>query len=224
MPADWLTDGMPGTHITRLPTTSGGLIDAKVVEGGREEARRWHNVIQPLIATTDRLDRHWNWPRLVDNFGLLERLALRNTAYLQINVADPNGNAVPVGQVFVSDGFPYFPRHREPCVFLWYLAAAPAAALRANQVPSDLKLLRPLIDLALQFSFQRGYLGRLTLHAATSGDRAKDDVLCAKYEKARLIPIKKSRFVSWFRRNDGRYFHADEQRALDLSEKLDNLR
>lgn len=216
---------MPGQHIIRLRTASGQHASAKVIEGGNEEARRWHHTIQPFIARTDRLDRQWNWPRLISNLGLLERLALRNPVFLQINVPDPNGNAVPVGQVFISDGFPYFPRHRENSVFLWYLAAAPKDALVANRVAPDLKLLSPLVDLAIQFSFQRGYSGLLALHAATSGNASNDYVLFEKYEKgAGLIPVKRSLFVSLFRRNDGRYFHADEQRALDLSKKLDNLR
>jgi hypothetical protein len=162
---------------------------------------------------------------LITYLHLFERLAQRNTAFLQINVSDNQGTAIPVGQVLVSDGFPYFPRHREPCVFLWFLAAAPKEALRAHQLPDDLKLLCPLVDLALQLSFQRKYSGLMALRAATSGNSADDKTLYDKYEKrADLIPVKPSIFISIFRRNDGRYFHADEQRALDLSQKLDTLR
>jgi hypothetical protein len=216
---------MPGKHIARLVTASGRLVDATVIEGGYEDAVRWHQDIQPHVTAMDRLDKAWNWPRLVTYLHLFERLAQRNAVFLQINVSNDQGVAIPVGQALVSDRFPYFPRQRERCVFLWFLAAAPETALRAHKLPADLKLGRPLVDLGLQLSFQRNYAGLSALHAASSDDRLADQALYDLYEKGvGLIPVKRSLFVSLFRRNDGRYFHTDEKRALDLSQKLDKLR
>ncbi len=220
---------MPGKHINRLETRSGTFIDAIIIEGGLDEARYWHqNVQRPYIASSPnfRLDRNWNWPRLVRWLNTVELLAGRNTAFFQINVNTSLGSAFPVGQIFVSDGYPFFPDQRQPSIFLWFLAAAPADALRAGGLPDDLKLMRPLVDAAIQFSFQRGYDGRLTLHAAASGDRRNDIDLYTKYEKGvALIPYgKRSFLISWLRRNDGRYFYADEKCALDLTAKLDYLR
>lgn len=220
---------MLGKHIAHLESRSGAIIDAVVIEGGLAEALYWHqNVHLPYIAKSPdfRLDRNWNWPRLVRWFNILERLLGRNTAFFQINVKDTLGFAFPAGQVFVSDGFPFFPGQRQESIFLWFLAAPPTTALLAQGLPADLKLMRPLVDVAIQFSFQRGYLGRLTLHAAASGNQANDQELFDKYEKGvGLIPYQNpSPSISPSRRNDGRYFYADEKRALDLTARLDYLR
>ena len=220
---------MPGKHINHLETRSSNLIDAVVIEGTLKDAQYWHqNVHLPHIAKSQdfRLDRNWNWPRLVRWLNLLELLAGRNTGFFQINVNTAQGYAFPVGQIFVSDGFPFFPGQRQESIFLWFLAAAPPSALLAQGLPADLKLMRALVDVAIQFSFQRGYDGRLTLHAAGSGNEASDKDLFEKYEKGvgLILYAERSRFISPSRRNDARYFYADENRPLDLTARLDYLR
>jgi len=221
---------MPGKHIKRLKCGSGTLVDAVVIEGGREEALYWHQKVQlPYIAKSPnfRPDRNWNWPWKMRWWPILfQSCTRRNTAFFQINVTTSSGRAFPVGQIFVSDGFPFFPGQRQECIFLWLLAAAPQTALLAQGLPADLKLMPPLVDVAIQFSFQRGYNGLLTLHAARSGDKSADRALYRIYEKnVSLIPYKKQGYVSTMRRrNDGRYFYADEERALELTTKLNYLR
>lgn len=148
----------------------------------------------------------------------------RNIAFFQINVATPAGNAFPVGQVLVSDGYAFFPGRDEPSIFLWYLAAAPLTALHYHKIPHDFKLLRVLVDVAIQFSFQRGYDGRLTLHAASSGIAAEDKTLYDKYCAIGLTPYALHLPIRFVRRNDGRYFYADKSCANRLSKVLDPLR
>ena len=198
-----------------------------IARGDLRDAVYWHqNIHLPFIATspTFRLDRHWNWPRLVFWTYIIEKLMGRNTAFFQINVATPSGNALPVGQLLVSDGYPFFPRLDEPSIFLWYLAAAPLTALHHHKIPADFKLLRVLVDIAIQFSFQRGYDGRLTLHAASSGVAAEDKNLYDKYCAIGLTPYAPHLPIRFVRRNDGRYFYADELSASRLSAALDPLR
>lgn len=217
---------MPGKYIRRLARKSGTFVDTVVAEGMRSDAVFWHTNVQlPFIAGTGRLDRHWNWPRLVTWTPILEKTLLRNSVYLQLSCQKPDGRAFPVGQVLISDGYPFLLDHAKPSIFLWYLAGAPETALEANHLPKDLKLMRPLVDIAIQFSFQRGYDGRLSLHAAAGGGRAADRDLLQKYGKGcKLIPLGRSGRVSPVRKNDGRYFYADPQRAVELSADLDYLR
>lgn len=220
---------MPGKHINHLKRRSGTVVDAVVIEGGREEALYWHQKVElPYIANSldFRLDRNWNWPRKLRWFPRLQLFTSRNTAFFQINVNTSSGAAFPVGQIFVSDGFPFFPGQCQESIFLWLLAAAPPTALRAQGLPADLQLMPPLVDVAIQFSFERGYKGLLTLHAASSRDKSKDRALYRIYERdVGLIPYKKrSLRVSTLRYNDGRYFYADEERALELTKKLNYLR
>ncbi len=219
---------MPGHYLTRLDTRSGTQQVVKVIEGGLRQARRWHHAVHvPFIASDPaRLDHRWNWPRLVVWSSILERTALRRSVFLQLNVGLANGDAFPVGQILVSDGFPYFPRPPGDCVFLWYLSAAPSSALTHHGLPADLRLMKPLVDTAIQFSLQRGYGGRLALHAATGGNPAADRKLYDAYKKGiGLEPYAgRSGKIGLFRTNDKRYFHADEQRALDIARRLDYLR
>ena len=110
-----------------------------MAEGTAKDAIYWHQNIQaPYIADSGRLDREWNWPRLVTWTPILEKVLLRNSVFLQISCATPKGLAFPVGQILVSDGYPFLPNHTQPSVFLWYLAGAPEAALAARGLPKDL--------------------------------------------------------------------------------------
>jgi hypothetical protein len=219
---------MLGRFVTHLDARSDpALRAAKIIEGGLRQARRWHHEIHlPFIAKdAARLDHRWNWIRLIAWTSLLERTALRRAVFLQLNTRLANGDALPVGQILVSDGYRYFPRPPGPCVFLWYLSTAPPAALVHHGLPADLRLMKPLVDAALQFSELRGYRGRIALHAASSGEPKADQKLSDTYAKGiGLAPFPASGRVSAVRTNDGRYFHADEQRALDLAAPLDYLR
>ena len=215
-----------GKFISNLNCQSGATIPVIVTEGGNGEAKLWHQKIQiPYIAGSGRLDQNWNWPNLVFWFHLMERLLGRNTAFFQFNAKDNRGDAFPVGQLLVSDRYPYFPDKGQPSVFLWFLSAAPTQALIARGLPSDLKLMRALVDTAIQFSFQRGYEGLLTLHAALSGNPSEDNELLQKYERGvELFSYPATRRISPVRRNDGRYFYSDHAQSLALTTKLNYLR
>jgi hypothetical protein len=217
---------LPGKHISKLEVKSGGFVDAIVTEGTAESALYWHQQVQaPHIAGTARVDRNWNWPRLMTWTSLLEKLLGRRAVFFQLNCAAATGSAFPVGQILVSDGYPFLSDHHKRCIFLWYLAGAPADALKTHGLPTALKLMRPLVDIAIQFSVQRGYGGRLALHAASNKNAADDKALCEKYEKGcKLIPFSAAKRLSGARKNDGRYFYAHEQRALEVSSDLDYLR
>lgn len=220
---------MSGDFIKRLGQPAGTQIAVTIVEGGLREARRWHHDVHLPFISKDptRLDRSWNWPRKVAWTSALERASGRRSIFLQLNVPSAGGDAFPVGQILVSDGFPYFPRPPSgDCVFLWYLAGAPDSALRRLGLPTDLRLMRSLVDTAIQFSLLRGYDGRVALHAAKPGDPTVADVLPGTYKVGvGLAPYPKSHGrISPFRPNDGRYYHADERRAQNIAKVLDYLR
>jgi len=215
-----------GKFITKLEVGNGpNLIDVKVTEGGSTDAKFWHQNIQiPYISSSTRLDRNWNWPNYIFWYDLMERFLGRNTVYFQINGEDAHGNAFPVGQLLISDGYPFFPDKYQPCVFLWYLSAAPKEALIDYGLPADLRILRALADTAIQFSFQRGYDGLLTLHAASSNKPAEDSQLFGKYQSVGLVPYPADKRIRPLRKNDGRYFYADRAKSLALTAKLNYLR
>ena len=247
-----LTPPTRGKFVREIETKGGRRLPVLISEAGAEGARYWHQRVQPHIINAEsrqgngendaeaqsnthgntqgnnRLDRHWNWPGLYQWTMLLERLNKRRVVLLQMNVELADGDAFPVGQVLLSDGYPFIRNPRKPSVFLWFLAGAPRGALQEAGLPVDLKLMRPLIDVAIQFSFMSGYEGRISLHAARSGNQEGDEKLYNQYGHIGLKPHlgKLGRFIRFvtLRQNDGRYFYADEQKALDLSQKLDYLR
>ena len=216
---------MPARYVQRLERRSGGFVDAVVSEGTQADARYWHHEVKSYIAPR-RLDSKWNWPRMVPWYQLIERIRNRHAVFLKVSSATSSGHAFPIGQLLLSDGYPFFPDARnERCVLLLYLAAAPAAALSAHGLPTDLKIMRPLVDTAIQFSFDRGYDGRMTLHAAKGAGGQQDRDLYDKYKTGcKLKSFRKGRKVALVRPNDGRYFYVDEGLAVQLTADLNYLR
>jgi len=222
---------MQGRFVTRIDTKSkpGGAVDVKIAEGNLMGAWRWHQAIQaPFIANDPRrlFDHDWHWPGLLLWTSAAERALGRRAVFFQVNATLKSGGALPIAQMIVSDGYTYFPRNEDQCVLLWYVAAAPEQALAHHGFPPDLRLLKPLVDTAIQFSALRGYKGRLVLHAASCGDGPADQKLYDIYGKGLGLAVYDGPLgkISYARANDGRYFYADEKHALDFAQALDYLR
>lgn len=128
--------------------------------------------------------------------------------------------------MMLSEGYPALDGGYTPCVYVWYAAAAPAAALKGLGAPSDRvsMILEALIDTAIQRSYELEYDGRVGLHAVASGGQQ----LFSKYrDKARMIPLLEKASLTVARSikgNDGRYFWIDPKLAQSLSNSLDFLR
>lgn len=212
--------------VRELPTADGrGRLPVTVVESDISHAEAWDCEIQrPWIAGTGRIDAGWIWRTNYLRAALLETHAGRHLAYLRLMTPAADGKAFTVGQMLLSDGYPYPSNRKRPCVFLWYLAGAPAPAAAAAGVPAYKGVLAALVDSALQFSYIRGYEGRLCLHASPAGTSQQRDELMERYRRVGLKPWDGGWFVGWFRRNDGRYWYADETLAAQLSRRLDDYR
>src|SRR5437868_2793405 len=207
-----------GAFITSLPAAEGtGAVPVTVVESDISHAEAWDRHIQrPWIAGTQRIDADWSWRRNYLRSALLETAVGRRLAYLRLVAPAADGSAFPVGQVLLADGYPYPPDRDRPCVFLWYLAGAPPQAAAAAGVTSYRGVLSALVDCAVQSSYIRGYAGRLCLHASPdTPDRRAE--LMERYRGIGLKLWNGGWFAGWFRRNDGRYFYADEALAAKLT-------
>jgi hypothetical protein len=217
----------PGNFITSIPRAGGGRHPVKVVEAGLSEARARQDDIHDRfinLPTENRIDKHWHWPTILVRSGMLEAFSNRACGFVQLLCPGNDGYAVPVGQLLLVDGFPFIGDRTSKSIFLWYLTAMPASGLRHFGVPDDLKLLRPLVDVAMQFSFLLGHHGQTCLHADRHGTPAQRRELVAKYSSIGLQRVKRGRLhlrVSALRVNDGRYFVADRLTALHCSSKLD---
>lgn len=224
----------PGNFIVSVERRSGGAYPALVREAALPEAEFWdQNVQKPFViphpgtGADARVDKAWHWPTVLVRCGVLEALSGRECAFAQLVCPNAAGDAIPVGQVLLVNAFPHISQRSKTSMFLWYLTAMPGAGLLHFGIPDDLKLLRPLVDIDLQFSYLLGHDGRMCLHADRHGSKAARDLLAAKYAAIDLQRVQRGIFrvaVSPLRWNDGRYFVADEAIALHCTTKLDPLR
>lgn len=215
-----------GAFLNSLPSANGSApIPVTVSESDISHAEAWDRDIQmPWIDGSGRIDSGWRWRRNYLRSALLETAAGRKLAYLRVLTPTADGSAFPVGQVLLADGYPYPPDRGLPCVFLWYLAGTPREAADQVGVPEYNGVLAALVDCAIQFSYIQGYDGRICLHASPEGTAAQRDDLMKRYRRLGLLSWEGGWFAGWFRRNDGRYFYADEAIALQLSKRLDGFR
>jgi hypothetical protein len=216
-------DGMPGQFIKRLPTSAGGVVDVRVREADYRHAAAWDRDIQPVIRRMDRIDAPWKWSTLYLRSLFLELSAGRRLGFLQLVTPGTAGAPFPLGQILLADGFPYPPDDTLACAFLWYLAGAPNGAVVAAGATPCKAILAALVDAAIQFSYLAGYDGRICLHASPAGTEAQRAQLLERYAR---LGLKRSseRRIGRLRRNDGRYFYADEQAAKLLSSNLQGYR
>jgi hypothetical protein len=237
MTGDVATPGA-GTTAARFlrhaETARGTRVPVRIAEATPATLALWDAHVQPHIrdAKEFRFDRKWQWSALLKFHQVQEAIVGLSGArrasdilLLQAFAAQPDGRALPVGQVLLACGFPFIREWDEPSVFLWYLAAAPRQALQSAGLPPDLKLMRMLVDIAVQESFARGFDGRVGLHAARSRwNLAANRDLYNRYRHIGLAPLPGGLRASVGRRNDRRYFYVDPPLALDFARRLDYLR
>ncbi len=204
---------------------AGGEMPVRVAERDISHAGRWDQEIQrPWIDKLDRIDRGWRWHTLYLRSVVMERAVGRQLAYLQLVTRAPDGKSFPLGQMLLASGYPYPPNRSQGCAFVWYLAGTPSQALEHVGIPKPRGILAALVDSAVQFSYIRGYQGRVCLHASPAGSPEQRHALMERYKRTGLQPHNGGRFVGWFRHNDGRYFVADEDLAAQLTRSLDGFR
>jgi hypothetical protein len=191
-----------------------------------EDALFWHQQVQPEIRNLqDRLDYHWNWPQLLAALAVFELLRRRELVGYAVLVENALGLAVPAGLVLLSVGYPALDSPSEDSVFVWYLTAAPSAALRFLEVANKPILLEILVDIGMVESEGRGYQGRIGLHAANRGNSPSSAALYSAYQgRCGLQPLPSSAKLPGVRSNDGRYFTATPNIASTRMAALDYLR
>jgi hypothetical protein len=122
------------------------------------------------------------------------------------------------------DGYPYLDvRVPTESYFVWFISAADSDVLKNHFGVSDPPSLgRILLDSPILLSQNAGFSGRIGLHAAVLGGAR----LVAFYVKSGLLNLPATAPLppSITRKNDGRFFYANEAVAEALAEQLDVLR
>ena len=132
------------------------------------DAARWQRQIQPYAQEAGAPDRNWNWPYMRRWLPLTEMALGRRAPALTVWTRGANDAPVPVAMILLAEGHSALNDHAKQSVFLWFMAAAPEAALREYGVRVLPKLGRVLIDIAVTHSHNCGYAGRIGATPAAS--------------------------------------------------------
>jgi hypothetical protein len=135
-----------------------------------------------------------------------------------------NGQFVRAGMSILIEQYPYLDISTpSESNFVWFISSADPGVLTSYLGVSDPPALgRVLLDNAMVLSQNAGLFGRMGLHAAAAAGPG----LLTVYAKCGLLrlPVTAALPKSIRRKNDGRFFYADEPVAEALVALLDSAR
>lgn len=181
----------------------------------------------PFIAPAGGIGSDWDWPALFLGCHFTEQAFGRQAVAFQIRVSDAAGNAVPVAQALLSLPYPWPGGRTQKCAFLWFVAATPAAALKAHGIDERFAVLAPVLDVVVQVSRAHGLHGRIGLHAAGGRTRQQTVELLRRYLRLGLSRRRGKRtgfFRFPHRVEDGRLFYFSPAQASAFAARQDDLR
>lgn len=217
---------MKREFVGRVPVEgSGDLIDA-IIEWDEmtiDHVETWQSHVQPHIhGDTNRSDQSWDWHDFF--LGLLPFYQLRGyrPKCLSAIAYSDEGNAVPVGMLFILTRYPRIDSSGEKSTFTFFLTSAPASALAELGVTRIPNLGRYLVDCGMVLSVNGDLNGHSWLHCAPQGGERLLNYY-AKICKLKKFPRSKS-LPMLLPRNDGRYFFSGGAHAEALLAEFDSFR
>jgi hypothetical protein len=200
-------------------------VDIRMADMLASDAAWWDARLGPKHALNrSRADRFWTWSVLLPLCHLVQLAKRRYCRPLVVWARADSGRFVRVGMSIFIENYPYLDATRSlDSYFVWFMSAADPALLRSdfgmNHPPA---LGRVLLDNAIVLSQNAGLRGRIGLHAAAAGGKALMSVYtaCGLMNLAPSAPLP----VEVKRKNDGRFFIADETHAETMAALLDPRR
>ncbi len=220
--------------VRRAPSRSGRSVDLRVSHMRPEHAIWWQSHVQPVIDDMPgRADRGWNWLVHFPFTTLAGRVLRQRPAGFTVGIVsdDPDGPLVPCVMVQLLARFRLRAKSVNRSAYLWYLSAAPVAALTdvpehpmtPETVPKRLGTIG--LDVAVTHSFNRRRRGRVALYADEEGG---SQLLDWYQSRGMAVLSPDQRLPRSIRRlvkpSDGRYCYYTDQGALEASRALDDLR
>ncbi|MGD0491918.1 MAG: hypothetical protein ABSC32_10240 [Steroidobacteraceae bacterium] len=200
-------------------------VDIRMTDMLASDAAWWDARLGPKHARNrTRADRFWAWSVLLPLCHLVQLAKRRYCRPLVVWARADSGRFVRVGMSIFIEHYPYLDvRRRLDSYFIWFMSAADPALLK-----SDFGMTRPpalgrvLLDNAIVLSQNAGLRGRIGLHAAAAGGKALLSLYaaCGLTNLAPTAPLP----AEVKRKNDGRFFIADEAHAETLAALLDPRR
>jgi hypothetical protein len=200
-------------------------VDIRVTDMTARDALWWDTRLGPKHASiAARADRSWSWSVLLPMCHLVQRAKRRYCRPLVIWARTDEGRFLRAGMSIVIEEYPHLDiEHPGESNFMWFMSAADSQVLAAEFGMSHPPALgRVLLDNAIVLSQNAGLEGRIGLHAAPAGG----DGLLMMYGRCGLMRLPATAVLppAVRRRNDGRFFYADERVAETLAVALDASR
>lgn len=200
-------------------------VDIRMTDMVANDAAWWDARLGPKHALMrSRADRFWSWSVLLPMCHLVQLAKRRHCRPLVIWAREDGGRFLRVGMSILIESYPYLDATRNlDSSFVWFMSAADSAVLKSHfHMSHPPALARVLLDNAIVLSQNIGSKGRIGLHAAAAGGRALLNIyngcgLLRLAATAKLPP-------GVNRKNDGRFFFADERRAEVMAALLDPSR
>jgi hypothetical protein len=222
-----MSSDTPRLFVRRAPSKANPshFVDIRVTDMKAADALWWDQRLGPHHARDrTRADRHWAWSVLLPMCHLMQLAKRRFCRPLVIWTRADNRQFVRAGMSILIDGYPHLDaRTPAESYFVWFISAADSEVLKNHFGVSDPPSLgRILLDSPIVLSLNAGFSGRIGLHAAVLGGPR----LFVFYVKCGLLnlPAMAPLPPSVTRKNDGRFFYADEGMAEALAAQLDGLR
>jgi hypothetical protein len=200
-------------------------VDIRMTDMLAGDAAWWDARLGPTHARNRaRADRLWAWSVLLPLCHLVQLAKRRYCRPLVVWARADSGRFVRVGMSIFIENYPYLEAGRDvDSYFVWFMSAADSALLQADfGMTHPPALGRVLLDNAIVLSQNAGLRGRIGLHAAAAGGKT----LLSVYAACGLINLPRTAKlpVGVKRKNDGRFFVADEIHAEMMAALLDPRR
>lgn len=183
----------------------------------------WDAKVQTrLLMQSGRADRLWSWSMMLPACTYLQLRLGRRCRPLVVWACADSGRLVRAAMSILIERYPHLDiRAPGEAYFIWFMSTAPDTILASFGVSDPPSLGDTCIDNTLVLSANDGCAGRIGLHAAPSGGAR----LLGDYA-ARLLqlPAAQPLPAPIRRRNDGRFFYADDARAALLLSRGDAFR
>jgi hypothetical protein len=201
------------------------FVDIRMTDMAARDAGWWDaRVGAEHVRMSTRADRFWAWSVLLPMCHLVQLAHRRYCRALVIWARADNGRFLRVGMSILIESYPYLDAAEEAeSYFVWFISGAdPDVLKREFQMSHPPALGRVFLDNAIVLSQRAGSAGRIGLHAALAGGQG----LIGLYENCGLqrLPEYVPLPAEVRRKNDGRFFHASEERAEILARLLDPRR
>ncbi len=200
-------------------------VDIRITDMVAADAAWWDARLGPKHARMrSRADRLWAWSVLLPTCHLVQLAQRRHCRPLVIWARDDGRRFLRVGMSIVIERYPFLDASRDvDSNFVWFISAADPELLQLEFNMSDPPALgRVLLDNAIVLSQNAGLEGRIGLHAAAAGGQALLNV----YRRCGMTRLAATAALPprIRRKNDGRFFVADESQAESLAALLDPSR